>query len=317
MNQIGAINSLVVGLGKIGSGYDIDVSGKIIPKQIMSHCKAISLSKEYELKYVYDLNQLTTDRVSRLYNAIPINRFQDVLYPTPEFIVIAVPTEFHVETVRSVLEIYQPRFLIVEKPMGANLSQANSLAIILRESGARVLVNYTRRFMPIHSSALEYLRKRDMGRLEHITIKSYGSLINTFSHFLDLLVLYLGEEFTSLSFEMLNYTESLIHAIDIKNNFHLLLEGINQAETESSILIQAELLDISIVDNGFKVCISSKEIPESIVEFEADKFERDCYQTWVLKALKSKNRDFSSKRSISSALTVHKVIQALESLHAG
>ena len=99
------------------------------------------------------------DRYGAVADAALVFSSIDALMPAarPDFVVVAVPTEDHVETVRALASAGV--HLLIEKPLAATVEEAREIIGLCGSAGVRAAVGFVERCNP----ALAELRRRTQG----------------------------------------------------------------------------------------------------------------------------------------------------------
>lgn len=185
------VNTLIVGLGKIGMGYDLDLNPD---DHILSHARAFSLHAAFQLVGGVDPADSMRCRWEQEYRCKAYTDITTALKCVqPELVVIAVPTEAHAEVLQSVLEHSKPLAILCEKPLSFDIDEARSIVRTCYDRGVRLFVNYMRRSDP---GVTEIKRRFTSGEIvtpiKGVVWYTKGFLHNG-SHFFNLLEYWLGE----------------------------------------------------------------------------------------------------------------------------
>jgi predicted dehydrogenase len=307
----------IIGLGKIGLKYDLDSNANWKPNQIMTHCRAVSKSKDFTLTYLIDSNIENLKLAASLFPDTPcLIEAEALKLPSPEFVIVSVPTEFHLEVVKKICENWRPRSLLVEKPFGINSFQAQEMHSLLSSALVTTYINYFRRHLPHIRQLLGLEILETAGNVKTITITGYGSLINIFSHFLDLGIFILGKECFGVNRkEILFQVGDRVVFLDPITGIRFDLSGIGDNPQSCEMTIEFEELNLCILNNGQKIEIynfDSKLIWASACEIE----NFMSYQTEVLSQIVNNRNMSDHNKSIEDAIHVHKFIESVGFLYA-
>lgn len=175
---------LIVGLGRIGMGYDYDKD----PAQfVLTHARAFQQHQAYRLVGGVDS---APDRHRLFEERFHCRAFVDVESALSaldvDVVVIAVPTSEHASVAERVLSLARPRALLCEKPLTANVEAARRLVEACRARQCAVFVNYMRRS---DVTTADIRSRLDAGLIEGplrgVVWYSKG-LYNSASHFVNL-----------------------------------------------------------------------------------------------------------------------------------
>ncbi len=180
---------LIIGLGKIGMGYDLTVDHSIIH----SHARAFASHSAFELSGAVDMSKMQRESFLQHYGGVVFSDLDKALdVVDPNIIVIATPTETHSIILNQVLLNSNPKAILCEKPMAYNLLEASDMLKACENAGINLFVNYIRRADP---GAKEVKRRIESSEIE-LPVKGnvwYSKgFLNNGSHFFNLLEFWLG-----------------------------------------------------------------------------------------------------------------------------
>jgi predicted dehydrogenase len=184
---------VIVGLGKIGMGYDITGAAPDT-ESVFSHAKAFSLHPGFWLQCAVDPSNRQREIFDQHFG---LPAYPDVEHAASEgaadVVVIASPTQNHFSVVCEVLSRLAPKAILCEKPLAYSLTEAQSMVEACESSGVQLYVNYMRRSDP---GVIEVKNRIESGSiatpLKGIAWYSKGFLHNG-SHFFNLLEYWLGD----------------------------------------------------------------------------------------------------------------------------
>ena len=179
----------VVGLGRIGMGYDYDSPAG---SEVLSHATAFSTCSGIDLVAGVD-----PDASKR---AAFESKFRKPAYPTiealhelvrPDVVTVAVPTHLHAPTVMSILQS-RPKAVLCEKPLATTVDDGELMVKTAKEAGTVLAVNYIRHFEPGTQELCRRLATGILGDVYKGVIWYTKGLQNNGSHLIDLLQSCLG-----------------------------------------------------------------------------------------------------------------------------
>ena len=185
-----SLGVLIVGLGRIGMEYDLDLD----PVQyVYSHARAFSQHADFHLAAAVDPDLQKRQTFVQSYHCPAYADIETALdRHQPGLVVIATPTPRHKETLEKVLNKSRPKVVLCEKPLSYDLEDGRFMVKACAEKGISLYVNYIRRSAP---GAIEVKRLLDSGTIK-VPVKgvawySKGFLHNG-SHFFNLMEYWLG-----------------------------------------------------------------------------------------------------------------------------
>ena len=310
------ISTAVIGLGKVGLTYDLDARGNLLPNQVMTHCRAISLSDFFQIRYLVDSNLLAIQTAVNHYGGLALNSIQARDSIGPAFVVVSVPTSNHLQVIESIIETWNPGTYLIEKPFGRTLNESRKIQELLRNQDARVYINYFRRYLPNFTSLKTSSLFQSRGKLLNVTINGYGTLLNIFSHFLDLIIYFESSSILGTSAKTKFSVESgSIQFIDPTTEISFELNGVDQGYLECEMTLRYENLEIFMISNGKRLEIRSLD-GHTLETFELDDTTFSSYQSFVLNHIEEEYSPSRKNTSMDDAIRIHEFLESIELSHA-
>jgi predicted dehydrogenase len=183
------ISVAVVGLGRIGSRNGHMAGAE--PRVPLSHVGAVLANPEIGLAAMVDPDPAARDDAARLWqgqtSAALLGSMDEIRSGSVDVVTLCTPTEQRSTDVAAALAL-QPKILIVEKPLAADLSEAQRLHTAILSAGVTLRVNYNRRHDPRTRAFAESLP----GLPRKIILRYGRGLFNYASHMIDLLMQWFG-----------------------------------------------------------------------------------------------------------------------------
>jgi predicted dehydrogenase len=181
---------LVIGLGQIGMGYDLDCDPSVA---VYSHARAISLHPDFELVGAVDLCPLQRSIFEKHYVRPVFESISAAISQLqPSTVIIASPSESHAAVLDEVVNQEKPKTILCEKPLAYDLADAREMVNTCEKEDIALYVNYIRRADP---GVIEIKRRIENNEIsapiKGVVWYSKGFL-NNGSHFFNLLELWLG-----------------------------------------------------------------------------------------------------------------------------
>ena len=183
-------NVLIVGLGQIGMGYDLNLDSK---KYVYSHASAFDQHEGFNLIGGVD----TDSELCKVFEGKYGGKFysdtiEALRENEPDIVVIATSTESHKQILHDVIEYSQPKVILCEKPLSYSLKEANEIHELCKDNNIKLFVNYIRNSDP---NVIEIHRKINSGEYagyaKGVVWYSKG-LVHNGSHFINLMEYWLG-----------------------------------------------------------------------------------------------------------------------------
>ena len=149
------INIALFGLGRIG----------------FMHGKNLMRNKNFNLKYVYDINKNLSKKIAKKLKSIPID-YPSVAFKdkTVDSIFIASTTSTHIKLI---LEgVKNKKTIFCEKPLDLSIKKINYCKKKISKLNPKIQLGFNRRYDPGHNFLKKELLKGKIGKLEKIIITS-------------------------------------------------------------------------------------------------------------------------------------------------
>ncbi len=183
--------AILVGLGKMGFAYGEPASNQ---KTGLSHFGALRNHPRFEIEFCIDSNPEVCKVVNERYG-MPVATSIDLAPQnlSPSLLVVATPTETHLETILQGIGKWNPKAILLEKPAALNLNDLLEIYQATSKRGIPVFINYPRRYS---EGALQIAEKIS---LKNFIAPAKGiiwfgeDLLNSGIHFFDLMELWFGK----------------------------------------------------------------------------------------------------------------------------
>ena len=247
-------NVLIIGAGNIGAFYDNPNSDKIL-----SHAHAYTKHKGFNLVGFIDVDQEKSIKATAIWGGKAFKDIESALdiENSIDIAVVGVPDDFHFNTLRE-LSKYDLKVIVIEKPITKTLAEAKEIIKIFNSKKTKLLVNYSRRFVPEFEKIKTKIEAGTYG--EYLTGTGYygKGIAHNGSHMVDLLRYFIGEikEFNVINsvtdFYEDDKTVSAVLQLGNKKPFYL--QGVDcRKYTVFEMDLLFENKRIRICDLGFKL----------------------------------------------------------------
>lgn len=209
----------VIGLGKIGMMYDLTIDNR---KAIYTHSRSLSSHPNFEIAFAVDSSSTQREIFSKNYKK-PVyadleeaSREEDI-----DVAVIANNTSAHYETIKQLLNYFEPKVILCEKPLTYKLSESFEILELCNERNIKLFVNYIRRADP----AVIEIKNRIISGAIKGDIKGFAwytkGFLHNGSHLFNLLEFWLG---SLIDFDLINSGPSLDDGDDAEPDVCLVFE---------------------------------------------------------------------------------------------
>ena len=149
------INIALFGLGRIGQ----------------MHAQNLFDHNEFNLKYIFDIDNRLGKKFSKKYNCISIIKPKIALNDKKvKIIFIATSTKSHLKFIQAAVK--EKKIVFCEKPLDINLKKINICKKKISSFKPQIQMGFNRRYDPSHHSLKQNLNKNKIGKLEKIIITS-------------------------------------------------------------------------------------------------------------------------------------------------
>lgn len=306
---------VLIGLGNIGMGYDLSSSG-ILLDQTMTHLKALSDSEFYSVFGVIDSEKSKSTLAREIYSVRAVCSLDEIqLTKEVDLLTIATPTHTHLDVLGSIPKKLIPKILMIEKPAGKNSEDCLQIAEWADSHSVLVFVNYFRRYLPKVKEARDFVSGLNLGRLLSVAIESYGSLLNIFSHFMDLGLTVTGKHLfcncPKLTYEG---AESILFLECKKCDVCYSFIGLGQSRVTSRMRICFENYQIDIGIDGMEILISKLNSDVSVC-FKTSDYIYINYQKLVYTAIATFSNETHFLAGMGQAIEIHRFIESMGLSH--
>ena len=149
------INIALFGLGRIGQ----------------MHAQNLFDHNEFNLKYIFDIDNRLGKKFSKKYNCISIIKPKIALNDKKvKIIFIATSTKSHLKFIQAAVK--EKKIVFCEKPLDLDLKKINICKKKISSFKPQIQMGFNRRYDPSHHSLKQNLNKNKIGKLEKIIITS-------------------------------------------------------------------------------------------------------------------------------------------------
>lgn len=183
-------NCGIIGLGRIGCSFDDN------PKKtsISTHAGAYSKSKYANLVALCDIDKTKLVKYGKKYNVSGIYTDLNKMFQNENLDCISICTlsETHLDIVKSATK-YAVKGIFVEKPISDSLPNAKKIIHLCKQKNVKLQVDHQRRFEPLYHKIKNLINHKKLGFIQQMSVNYVAGIVNTGSHFFDLLRYLMGE----------------------------------------------------------------------------------------------------------------------------
>lgn len=216
-----------------------------------AHAYGFVASGAADLVGLADIRQESVDELGDLSRVAPSGRFTDYRRMLdelrPDIVVISLWHGLHAEAVVAAAS-RGARVILCEKPMAANLGDAERMMVAARRDGSRLAIAHQRRFYPGWAAARRLLADGAIGVPTHARLEVRDGLLNSATHNVDLARYVLGDP----------ATVSVTAAVQRSTDRH-----------ERGLRVEDSALALIEVEGGVRIYLESDLDPSALISANA------------------------------------------------
>jgi predicted dehydrogenase len=189
--------TLLIGLGGIGVGYDLESheADRSSPgsRTLRTHAAAVQECPTTVLVGGVDPREARRTEFEAAFGVPSWASIDEVPATDVEIVVVATPTETHAPVTAQALTTFSPRLLLCEKPVGTSAAETRSILALAQQRQTTVVVNYFRNYLPAVREVREMIHRGDFGDLLGGSVIYSHGLRRNGSHFVAMLLWLIGD----------------------------------------------------------------------------------------------------------------------------
>jgi myo-inositol 2-dehydrogenase/D-chiro-inositol 1-dehydrogenase len=138
------------------------------------HAANLAANPRVDFRHVYDVSSERAQAVAQRYGATTVASVEEALADV-DAVYIASSTDTHAENLRAAVDA--GRAVLCEKPIDLSLERAREVVAYAEGKGARVMVNFNRRFDPDHAELKRIVDDGGIGTVELVQLTSRGPAV--------------------------------------------------------------------------------------------------------------------------------------------
>ncbi len=201
---------ILIGLGGISYKYDYN-----LPKSyVLTHLRAFELHPSFEIIAVVDKNKNAISEFSSIYKYPSFISISEALKKfKPDLVVVSSSTSSHLDVVKEVFNNFSPKYLLCEKPLGANLNESTEIIELCKINKSILLVNFQRNSSVLSKKIKEKILLGEFGPYCKIILWYSNGLRNSASHFIALFNYFFGKikKINLIDYSSSNENDIMLH----------------------------------------------------------------------------------------------------------
>lgn len=182
------LNSAVIGLGRIGCGFDDIDDGKI-----KTHAGAYFKNPNTKLIAFCDVDNSKLKKYGKKYHVENLFSNYKELFKKTNLDVISISThaDLHLPIIQEASK-YNIKGIFLEKPISNNLVDAKKIIKICNTKNIKLQIDHQRRFSKFYHDLQNFISKK-LGNLKFCNVIYGAGILNTGTHVIDIVRFFLGD----------------------------------------------------------------------------------------------------------------------------
>jgi len=180
----------IIGLGRIGCGFDDDPHKKIIS----THAGAYMNNEKTDLIALCDIDKKKLSKYGKKYHVSGLYSNINEMFACEKLDCVSICTlaDSHLEIVREVTahDLYG---IFLEKPISDSLASAKKIINLCKKKNIKLQIDHQRRFDPFYKNIKNLINSKKFEPVQYSGINYVAGISNTGSHLFDLCRLFFGE----------------------------------------------------------------------------------------------------------------------------
>lgn len=190
------LSSGIIGCGRIGCGFDDDIS----QNKKRTHASGYSICNETDLIAFSDVDTSKLKKYGQKFFVENLFKDYNQMFDNLDIDVVSICTlsDSHLELVKKAASS-NVKGIFIEKPIADSLENAKKIIDICKENEIVLLVDHQRRFEPFYHEIKKIITSEKFGQIQSVYVYYGAGISNTGSHVFDLLRYFFGEITTVFS----------------------------------------------------------------------------------------------------------------------
>ena len=164
--------------------YDYDDSSKNF---VATHVKSLILHPNFELVAAVDSESDRRNRFNKKYNLSAYERIEDLPKKSEiDLVVIATNTKDHFDSFIKIIENFNPRLILCEKPLSSTIQKSRKMIDLAKSANISLAVNYIRQYDPGFKKLINIINDGEIGFPLKSCVWYRKGIYNNGSHMINL-----------------------------------------------------------------------------------------------------------------------------------
>ena len=253
----------VIGLGRIGCGFDDDPD----KKSISTHVGAYNKIEKTELVALCDSDQIKLKKYSEKFCIT--NSYTNIkeMFEKENLDCISICTlmDSHLEIVKEAGN-YKIKGIFIEKPISDTLENTAEIIRLCKKNKIKLQVDHQRRFSPVYQKIKKIINKDEFGDIQHASIYYGAGISNTGSHLFDLMRYFFG----NIQYVKGHYSKNISHKVkDLNIDGNIIFKNGVKCSIHAFDVSNFGILEFDIISTKARIKINL--VLDSVEYFEIAK----------------------------------------------
>lgn len=184
MRQLVVQNCAIIGLGRIGCGFDDSPTNK----KINTHASAYRKNSKTNLIALCDIDKRKLEKYGKKFHVkhLYTNYHEMLEKENIDCLSICTWANSHYDIVKTASK-YNVKGIFLEKPISNSYQDAKKIIKICLKNNIRLQVDHQRRFSSFHKKIKQTMAKKNFGEIQRVNIIYGSGIFNTGTHIFDLI----------------------------------------------------------------------------------------------------------------------------------
>lgn len=305
------IDTALIGLGKIGMGYDY-----FSAKNIKSHANAIKKNKNFNLISAVDNSLIKRQLFQKKFKIKAFNTISNALnISKPKLVIIATPIKSHYSILKSIIKKKYIKYIICEKPLTDKVSKTKNILKKINQKKKALFVNYIRQCDPIIEKTLNNNKNILLENSTKIKVFYYENILNNASHFILLFTKLFGypKKIQSKNTKNKKKLKNFRYDFDLvfkKNNKVSFFSVSKKQKINHEIVIDTKIKKIKFAFSSNKILIYNNK-KKSSLKTHMHYSQKNVLDNVLLHIKNKKNYPVLNKDVLNTEKIIDKIVSAI------
>jgi predicted dehydrogenase len=288
-----AINTAIVGCGNAAAWIDLKNLKKY--RHTFSHMTHIENNPKFKLIACADNSKKNLIKFSKKYKIKKTYSSSNKMLKDNniDFLILCVPTKFHVSEANKALNYKNIKLVLCEKPFGFNYFKAKKTIQAYKKKNKVLIINYQRRWSAFYNNIKNQIKNKKLGKLTNIIGVVDRALYQHSSHLIDLCIFLAGSVKDVYGSVDKRFHPRIVHGYkDYSANINI----VHKNNTTSFIKASSETLskrwfELDLHFTNGRIRILNDDTVCETYKYKLSKQFKNCYELFLVNRKLNKYED--------------------------